>query len=145
MTSSSFFNVVVLLLSRLDSGPSFMSISLLVSGVKTVLLISDLTRIPEVENASIWRLGQVRDTKLDMSQTPTFKKSWFYLLQWTSFKIDEKWGFFLSQKLFLFSRYHICSAFFGHLGKRLDKKVEVNIKVCNVINWQRNNYNTHIV
>ena len=34
--------------------------------------------------------------------------------------------------------------FLGHVRKRLDKKARVNFKICDIINWQTNNYNTHI-
>ena len=34
--------------------------------------------------------------------------------------------------------------YFGHVGKRLGKKAEVNFKNCVVINWKTNNNNTHI-
>ena len=33
---------------------------------------------------------------------------------------------------------------FGHVGKRLDKKVEVNLKIYDVADWIENNCNTHI-
>ena len=34
--------------------------------------------------------------------------------------------------------------FFGHVGKRLDKKAMVNLKLYNVTDWKTNNYNTNI-
>ena len=39
----------------------------------------------------------------------------------------------------------LCSDFFGHVGKRFDKKAEVNFKIYDVINLERNNCNTQIV
>ena len=33
---------------------------------------------------------------------------------------------------------------FGHVGKLLDKKAEVNFKIYDVTTWETNNYNTHI-
>ena len=30
------------------------------------------------------------------------------------------------------------------VGKRLDQKAKVNFKICDVINWQKNDYNTYI-
>ena len=33
---------------------------------------------------------------------------------------------------------------FGHVGKQLDKKAKVVFKICDVKNWEVNNYNTHI-
>ena len=32
---------------------------------------------------------------------------------------------------------------FGYVEKRLDKKVKVNSKICDVIDWATDNYNTH--
>ena len=37
------------------------------------------------------------------------------------------------------------SDFFGRVGKRLDKKVKVDFRICGVTKWEANNYNTHIV
>ena len=34
--------------------------------------------------------------------------------------------------------------FFGHAEKRFDKKAKNNVKIYDVINWETNNYNTHI-
>ena len=34
-----------------------------------------------------------------------------------------------------------CPSFFG---KQLDKKVEANFKIYDVIDWETNNYNTHM-
>ena len=34
--------------------------------------------------------------------------------------------------------------FFDHLGKRLDKKADVDLKIYYVTDWETNNYNTHI-
>ena len=70
MTSSSFFDVVAFLLSSLVTGPSFMSISLLVFKLRQFFFVfKRLTRTPEIASTpvwilpNIWRLGQVRDTK----------------------------------------------------------------------------------
>ena len=53
--------------------------------------------------------------------------------------------FISSQELFLFLRYlNVCSNFFGHVGKRLGKKVKVNLKTYDVKNWERNNCNTQL-
>ena len=38
----------------------------------------------------------------------------------------------------------MCLGFSSHAGKRLAKKAKGNFKVYNVINWETNNYNTHI-
>ena len=53
--------------------------------------------------------------------------------------------FVSSKKFFPFlRRLNFCRDFFGHVGKRLDKKAKVIFKIYNVINWETNNYNTHI-
>ena len=36
------------------------------------------------------------------------------------------------------------SNFFGHLEKRLYKKANVIFKIYDAINWETNDYNTHI-
>ena len=33
--------------------------------------------------------------------------------------------------------FNFCSEFFGHVGKRLDKKVQVNFKIYDVTNWEK--------
>ena len=51
-----------------------------------------------------------------------------------------------SKRLFLFLEYSVFgSDFFGRVGKRLDKKVKVDFRICDVTKWEANNYNTHIV
>ena len=50
-----------------------------------------------------------------------------------------------SWKVFSFLRFlSFCPDFFGHVGKRLDKKVMVNFKIHDFATWEANNYNTHI-
>ena len=34
--------------------------------------------------------------------------------------------------------------FFGNVRKRLDKKAKINPIICEVTNWETNNYNAHI-
>ena len=51
-----------------------------------------------------------------------------------------------SKKLFLFLEYSVFgSDFFGRVGKRLDKIVKVDFRICDVTKWEASNYNTHIV
>ena len=70
MPSSDFSDVVVFLLSSLVTGPSFMSV-LLVLITGTIFLYKRLTRNLEIGNTPTWvlpnisRLGQVWDTKFD--------------------------------------------------------------------------------
>ena len=48
--------------------------------------------------------------------------------------------------LFLHFKYlHFCPDFFGHVGKRLEKKAKVNFKIYDVANCTTNNYSPHIV
>ena len=72
-------------------------------------------------------------------------KTWFYWPQWKSFKMKAlQWFNFILKCLFVFKMFKILSGFFGHIGKWLDKKVNVNLKLNEVINWETN-YNTYIV
>ena len=34
--------------------------------------------------------------------------------------------------------------FFGNVGKQLDERAKVNCKIYDAINWETNNYNTHM-
>ena len=53
--------------------------------------------------------------------------------------------FISSQKLYSFLKYlNFSPEFFGHIGKRLVKKVKVNFKIRDVVNWGTNNCNTYI-
>ena len=52
--------------------------------------------------------------------------------------------FFGILKVFWFLRYlNFCPDFFGHVGKRLDKKAKANFKICDVTTWKTGNYNRH--
>ena len=49
------------------------------------------------------------------------------------------------QKLFSFLRYlNFCPEFYAHVGKGLDKKAKVILKMYDVIKCETINYNTHI-
>ena len=61
-SSSNFPDIVLFLLLSLVTGPSFMSILLLVLELQQFLFIRDLT----IFLSNIWRLGQVRVTKFGM-------------------------------------------------------------------------------
>ena len=57
-----------------------------------------------------------------------------------------KYAFYFRLKaLFVLIIFKFLSDFFNHVGKRLDKKVKVNVKIYDVINWTTNNHNTHTV
>ena len=54
--------------------------------------------------------------------------------------------FISTKKLFFVLRYsNVCPDFFGHVGKRLNKKDIVNFKIHDAINWETNNYSSLIV
>ena len=67
--SSKYCEGVLFLLSSLVTDPSFMSISLIGSGVLTISFYKRLTGNPETGNTTvwvlpnIWEVGRVRDTK----------------------------------------------------------------------------------
>ena len=46
--------------------------------------------------------------------------------------------------LFVVKIPKVLSVFFGHVEEQLDEEAEANFKMCDVINWERDNYNTHI-
>ena len=51
--------------------------------------------------------------------------------------------FISSYQLFSFLRYlKLRPDFFGHVGKRLGKKAEINSKIYDVTNWETNNCNS---
>ena len=51
---------------------------------------------------------------------------------------------FILKALFFLRYLNFCSDFFSHVEKRPDKKAKVSFTIHAVINWQTNNYNTHI-
>ena len=70
-----------------------------------------------------------------------FKKFGFICFNETPLKIMKNAFFHLKRPL----RYlHFCHDFFVYVRKRFDKKVKLNFKSYDVINWETNNYDTHI-
>ena len=65
------------------------------------------------------------------------------MIQLKPFKNDEKCFLLNLQALFLLKIFKFFPDFFGHVGKRLDKKTNVNFKAYDLIYWKTNNYNTH--
>ena len=51
--------------------------------------------------------------------------------------------YFILKALFL-TYLNFCPEFFNHVEKWLSKKAKDNFKINDVINWETNNYNTHI-
>ena len=50
-----------------------------------------------------------------------------------------------SEKLFSFLKYlQFCPDSFGYMGKRLDKRAKVNLRIHGVTNWKTKNRNKHI-
>ena len=52
--------------------------------------------------------------------------------------------YFTSKSLFDLKIFKFLSWLFGHLAKRLDKKIELISKFYNITAWLTNNCNTHI-
>ena len=52
--------------------------------------------------------------------------------------------YFALKALFVLKVFKFLSDFFSHIEKLLDKKIKVNFKIYDVINWEINNWNTHI-
>ena len=53
--------------------------------------------------------------------------------------------YILSEKFFLFLRYfNLCPDFFGHVREWIGKKATVNSNICDIINYETTNYNTHL-
>ena len=53
--------------------------------------------------------------------------------------------YFTSKALFVLKIFKLLSGLFGHVAKRLDKKIKVNFKFYHVTAWLTNNRNTQIV
>ena len=51
---------------------------------------------------------------------------------------------FTFKAVFILKIFKFCPDFFGHVGKRLDKKAKVDLKFYDVPTWETHNYNTHI-
>ena len=51
---------------------------------------------------------------------------------------------FMLKACLVFKIFKFLSRLFGHVVKRLDKKAKVNSKICDVLNWETNYFNTHI-
>ena len=60
------------------------------------------------------------------------------------FKSNEKCFLLHLKSSFRREDLNFCSGFFGHVGKWLDKRAKVNLKIYDVTTWKPNNYNTHI-
>ena len=52
---------------------------------------------------------------------------------------------YFTLKLFLFLRFlNFCPDFIDYIEERLQKKAKLDMKVYDIVNWEANNYNTHI-
>ena len=73
-----------------------------------------------------WRLNKYLDKLLKLNSR--FPKTWFTCANKRPLKLQNML-FYFTEKLFSFLRYlNCCPNFFGHLGKWLDKKDNVNLK-----------------
>ena len=52
--------------------------------------------------------------------------------------------YFTLKALFSLRYLNVCPKFWSNVGKLLDKGVNVNLKIYDVKNCERNNYNSHI-
>ena len=52
--------------------------------------------------------------------------------------------YFILKALLVLKYLNFYPCFFGHVGKRLDKKAAVNFKIYGVTNWETNNYEIHV-
>ena len=52
--------------------------------------------------------------------------------------------YFTLKALFSLRYLNVCPKCLNNVGKLLDKGVKVNLKIYDVKNWERNNYNIHI-
>ena len=60
------------------------------------------------------------------------------------FKIVKNAFSFILKALLILRIFKFLSYFFGHVGKWLNKRAKVNLKVNDLTAWLRNNYNTHV-
>ena len=75
--------------------------------------------------------------------TPSIKVG-FICFNETSLKMVRN-AFYFTLKVLSFFRFSIFFPdVFGHAGKRLDKKDQVNFKTYDVTNWEADNNETHI-
>ena len=63
---------------------------------------------------------------------------------WKLFKNYEKCFLFHVKGFFVCKVFTISSWLFGHIWKWLDKKAKVIFKVYDFVDWEANNYKTHI-
>ena len=86
------------------------------------------------------------DLKVLLNRTSTFQKSWFYLPQLKSFKNNEKYFLFILKTPFVLNLkiFKFLSWYFSQ-GKQPGNKDKVNFKNYDIINWETNNLNTHII
>ena len=54
-------------------------------------------------------------------------------------------SYFILKTFFFLEIFEFFPDFFGHVGKRLDKKAKINFKAYDVTSWEINNYNEHLV
>ena len=59
-------------------------------------------------------------------------------------KLIKKAFYFSFKVLFVLEIFKCLSLLFGRVEKRLDYKVKINFKMCDVTTWETNNFNTHI-
>ena len=73
-----------------------------------------------------------------------FKKVGFICFNESPLNMTKNVFYFIVKALFILKIFKFFRAFFGDVGKRLDKRTNDSFKIYEIINWEVNNYNTHI-
>ena len=101
---------------------------------RTLSNIHDGTILSKPSIKDTWKSSKTALNKKSTSRSELISGNW------KPFKNNEKHCF-----MFLFLRcLNFCSDFFSLAGKRLEKKAKVNFKICDFINFETKNFNTHI-
>ena len=106
-----------------------------------------------------WDLLIIKSALSDLRQFSNLRSETIFRSQiWDNFQISDLRQFlaaksplkmmknafyFMSKALFVLELSTFLSWIFGYVEKWLDKKVIVNFKIYNVLNYIRNNHNTH--
>ena len=64
-----------------------------------------------------------------------------FFVTWNPFKHDEQYFLFHLKNYFCSEDLNFCSNFFGYIGKQLDKRASVSLKIYDVTTWKKNNDN----
>ena len=70
------------------------------------------------------------------SKLSPFKNVVFICFNEISLKVMKNAFHFILRALFVVKIFNFCPDFLGHVGKRLDRKGKVNLKIYDVIDWE---------